>query len=413
MTQLKGNLIFGQSGGPTSVINSSAAGVFLEALDHPDMIPRVFGMKNGIEGFLDDKLYDINAEDRRELELLTGTPSSNLGSCRYKLADPSKDDTDYRRILELCKKHDIRYFFYNGGNDSMDTCLKVSKFLASQNYECRVIGIPKTVDNDLCGTDHCPGFPSAARYVATSISEVWHDAHSYDIPMVVVFECMGRHAGWLTAASALACEIGCGPDLIYVPEAPFDLDRMIDDTKKCLEKKNIILISVSEGLRLDDGSLFAESYGARTADAFGHKQLGGTAAILAESIRKALNIKVRGIEFSLLQRCGAHLASGTDICKAVEAGRTGVKAAIEGTSDVMMGFERLQNDPYESKIIHVPLEVVANHEKTLPPEWINDAGNNIERPFIDYALPLIQGPAEQKYQNGLPRFARLKKLLVK
>ncbi len=231
--------------------------------------------------------------------------------------------------------------------------------------------------------------------------------------MVVVFECMGRHAGWLTAASALAGEIDCGPDLIYVPEIPFDLDRMIDDTKKCLEKKNIVLISVSEGLRLEDGSLFAESYGARTADAFGHKQLGGTAAMLAESIREALNIKVRGIEFSLLQRCGAHLASGTDIWKAVEAGRTGVKAAIEGASNVMMGFERLQSDPYESKIIHVPLEVVANHEKTLPLEWINDEGNNIERPFIDYALPLIQGLAEQKYENGLPRFARLKKILVK
>ncbi len=412
MTKLIGNLVFGQSGGPTSVINSSAAGVFLEALDHPDRIPRVFGMRHGIEGVLNDDLLDISKEDRAELELLCGTPSSILGTCRYKLADPAVDDSDYRRILEVFRRHDIRYFFYNGGNDSMDTCLKVSQYLKDHDYECRVIGIPKTVDNDLCGTDHCPGFGSAARYVATSISEVWHDAHSYRTPTVVVFECMGRHAGWLAGASALAGVIGRGPDLVYLPEIPFDQDRMIADARKLLEEKNIVLISVSEGIMTADGKLVIEQLSARSTDSFGHKQLGGVAAMLANLLSEELDVKVRGIEFSLLQRSAAHCASGRDIEEAVLAGRSGVKAALEGTSDVMMGFARPESGPYHCEIIQVPLEQVANHEKQVPREWINPEGNGLTQAFIDYALPLIQGEPHQRHEEGLPRFARLKKIPV-
>lgn len=412
MTVLKGNLLFGQSGGPTSVINSSAAGVFLEALDHPDIIPRVFGMRHGIEGVLKDELYDIGQEDREELELLLGTPSSALGTCRYKLADPDQDDRDYQRILEVFRRHNIRYFFYNGGNDSMDTCLKVSHYLASQDYECRVIGIPKTVDNDLMATDHCPGFGSAARYLTTSIAEVWQDTHAYQRPMAVVFEIMGRHAGWLAASSALAGLIGCGPDLIYLPEVPFDPDQMVADTRKILAEKNVALICISEGIMTADGRLVVEQLSSRATDSFGHKQLGGTAALLAQDLGQKLDIKVRAIEFSLLQRSAAHLASGVDIEEALMAGRAGVKAALEGSSGVMMGFARPANGPYRCDIIQVPLEEVANHEKALPLTWINEAGNGVTQEFIDYALPLIQGEARQVHEKGLPRFARLKKILA-
>ncbi|HPY64631.1 MAG: 6-phosphofructokinase [Clostridiaceae bacterium] len=412
MTKLIGNLVFGQSGGPTSVINSSAAGVFLEALDHPELIQNVYGMRHGIEGVLRDELYDIGKEDRKELEYLTGTPSSILGTCRYKIASPEVDDTDLRRIHEVLAKRNIRYFFYNGGNDSMDTCMKVERYLKAQEYECRVIGIPKTIDNDLFGTDHCPGFGSSARYLATAISEVWQDAHSYSTPMAIVFECMGRHAGWLAGASALAGVIGHGPDLIYLPEVPFDFDQMHEDARQVLKKKNVVMISVSEGIMTADGTLVAEQLSSRATDSFGHKQLGGVASMLADEIADELGLKVRGIEFSLLQRCAAHAASGRDIEEALLAGRSGVKAALDGVSGVMIGFKRAEGEPYRCEIIHVPLAETANKEKVVPREWINEAGNYVTQDFIDYALPLIDGEPHQKHENGLPRFARLKKIRV-
>ncbi|MGI6122242.1 MAG: 6-phosphofructokinase [Saccharofermentanales bacterium] len=412
MTKLIGNLVFGQSGGPTSVINSSAAGVFLEALDHPELIQNVYGMRHGIEGVLRDELYDIGKEDRKELEYLTGTPSSILGTCRYKIASPEVDDTDLRRIHEVLAKRNIRYFFYNGGNDSMDTCMKVERYLKAQEYECRVIGIPKTIDNDLFGTDHCPGFGSSARYLATAISEVWQDAHSYSTPMAIVFECMGRHAGWLAGASALAGVIGHGPDLIYLPEVPFDFDQMHEDARQVLKKKNVVMISVSEGIMTADGTLVAEQLSSRATDSFGHKQLGGVASMLADEIADELGLKVRGIEFSLLQRCAAHAASGRDIEEALLAGRSGVKAALDGVSGVMIGFKRAEGEPYRCEIIYVPLAETANKEKVVPREWINEAGNYVTQDFIDYALPLIDGEPHQKHENGLPRFARLKKIRV-
>jgi 6-phosphofructokinase len=412
MTKLIGNLVFGQSGGPTSVINSSAAGVFLEALDHPELIQNVYGMRHGIEGVLRDELYDIGKEDRKELEYLTGTPSSILGTCRYKIASPEVDDTDLRRIHEVLAKRNIRYFFYNGGNDSMDSCMKVERYLKAQEYECRVIGIPKTIDNDLFGTDHCPGFGSSARYLATAISEVWQDAHSYSTPMAIVFECMGRHAGWLAGASALAGVIGHGPDLIYLPEVPFDFDQMHEDARQVLKKKNVVMISVSEGIMTADGTLVAEQLSSRATDSFGHKQLGGVASMLADEIADELGLKVRGIEFSLLQRCAAHAASGRDIEEALLAGRSGVKAALDGVSGVMIGFKRAEGEPYRCEIIYVPLAETANKEKVVPREWINEAGNYVTQDFIDYALPLIDGEPHQKHENGLPRFARLKKIRI-
>ena len=264
MSKLVGNAVFGQSGGPTAVINASAAGVFTEALKQ-DCIPKIYGAAHGIKGILEENLYDISCEDEKELELLKTTPSSALGSVRYKLADPNVDETDYKRLLEVFKKYNIRYFFYNGGNDSMDTCNKVSKFMQRAGYECRVIGVPKTIDNDLAATDHCPGYGSAARYIAVSTMEVYLDARVYDTPMVCVLEIMGRNAGWLTAASALASYKGAGPDLIYLPENVFDMDKFISDVKTVYEKNNgKVIIAVSEGIKDKTGRYISE-YGSDLA----------------------------------------------------------------------------------------------------------------------------------------------------
>ncbi len=409
-TPLKGNLIFGQSGGPTSVINASAAGVFIEALGHGDVIEHVYGAAHGIVGILDEKFYDISKEDAEQLELLKTTPSSSLGSCRYKLADPDKDDKDYKRILEVFKKHNIRYFLYNGGNDSMDTCNKISKFLQKANYDCRVMGVPKTIDNDLWGTDHCPGFASAAKYIATTVMEVYEDARVYDIGMVCVIEIMGRHAGWLTAAAALAGYKGHGPDLIYLPEVDFDLDKMLVDVKRIYEKEKNVIIAVSEGVQTKDGKFIPELVGEVSVDAFGHKQLGGTASVLANYIKGQLGCKVRGIELSLMQRCASHLASKTDVDEAVLAGKTAVRSAIDGMSGYMVAFARPENGPYACEIKMIPLSEVANAEKKVPLEWINAEGNNVNDKFIEYALPLIAGESCPPMVDGLPLFASLRKI---
>ncbi|OUN25237.1 6-phosphofructokinase [Pseudoflavonifractor sp. An85] len=410
MSQLKGACIIGQSGGPTSVINASAYGVIRTALDNPN-ITAVYGAAHGIKGVLNDRLYDMSQEDAHELELLLNTPSSELGSCRYKIADPDVDDTDYKRILEIFKKYDVRYFFYNGGNDSMDTCSKVSRFMAKSGYECRVMGVPKTIDNDLFGTDHCPGFASAAKYIATSCAEVYKDARVYDTGMVTIIEIMGRHAGWLTAAAALAGVVGCAPDLIYVPEVDFDMDKFLADVTSIYEKNGNCIVAVSEGIHYADGSFVSEAKTSAT-DGFGHAQLGGLAAMLANIVKERTGAKVRGIELSLLQRCGAHLASQTDIRESFLAGKTAVEAAVAGETDKMVGFECSRENGYECKTKLFNLSEVANFEKKVPLEWINEAGNGINQGFIDYALPLIQGENTRATENGLPRFARLKKVLA-
>jgi len=412
MNMLKGACIIGQSGGPTSVINASAYGVIRTALDN-ESITKVYGAEHGIKGVLSDRLIDMTQEDADELELLLYTPSSALGSCRYKIADPDVDDTDYKRILEIFKKYDVRYFFYNGGNDSMDTCNKISKYMQKVGYECRVMGVPKTIDNDLFGTDHCPGFSSAAKYIATSCMEVYHDARVYDTGMICVVEIMGRHAGWLTAASGLATAMGAGPDLIYLPETDFDMDKFIAEVKKVYAEKGNCMVAVSEGIHYADGSFVSEAKTSAT-DGFGHAQLGGLAAMLAEIIKKETGAKVRGIELSLLQRCGAHLASQTDIDESFMAGKAAVENAVAGLTDKMVGFERcVEGGKYVCKTKLFNLTDVANTEKKVPIEWINAEHNGVTQDFIDYALPLIQGETKMKKENGLPRFARLKKVLAK
>ena len=409
---LKGSCIIGQSGGPTAVINASAYGVIRTALDS-DCITKVYGAAHGIRGVLEDKLYIMDEEDPAELELLKNTPSSELGSVRYKIADPDTDDTDYKRILEIFKKYDVRYFFYNGGNDSMDTCEKISRYMNKVGYECRVIGVPKTIDNDLFGTDHCPGFGSAAKYIATACMEVSKDARVYDTGMITIIEIMGRHAGWLAGAAALASYCGSGPDLIYLPETDFDMDKFFADVENIYNKTGKVLVAVSEGIHYSDGSFVSEAKTSAT-DGFGHAQLGGLAVRLANAVKERTGAKVRGIELSLLQRCGAHLASKTDVDEAVLAGKTAVEAAISGESGKMVAFERgVRCGRYVCKTKLIPLDSVANLEKKVPLEWITPEGNNVTQEFIDYALPLIQGEPKRATENSLPRYAKLKKVLAK
>lgn len=413
MTVLKGAAIFGQSGGPTSVINASAAGVFQEALKQ-EAITAVYGAAHGIKGILDEQFYDMSKEDSYELDLLKTTPSSALGSVRYKLKSVEEDETDYKRIVEVFKKYDIRYFFYNGGNDSMDTCNKISKYMQKVGYECRVMGVPKTIDNDLFGTDHCPGFSSAAKYIATSTMEVYHDARVYNTGMITILECMGRNAGWLTAATALATYKGQGPDLIYLPELDFDMDQFLADCTAIYKKNGNCIVAVSEGIKDKNGKYISE-YGsnlADTKDSFGHAQLGGLAATLASIVKEKTGAKVRGIEFSLLQRCAAHCGSANDVNESYMSGQMAVRYAVEGMTDKMVGFKRAEGSEYKCEIALLNLTDVANTEKKVPREWINEAGNGLNQQFIDYALPLVQGESTPPMEDGLPRFAKLKKVLA-
>ena len=412
MKNLVGACMFAQSGGPTSVINASAAGVFIEALGQEN-VTAVYGAANGIKGVLEERFYDISKEDMHELELLKYTPSSALGSVRYKLKDAAVDDTDYKRIVEVFKKYNVRYFFYNGGNDSMDTCNKISKYMQKSGWDCNVIGVPKTIDNDLYGTDHCPGYASAARYIATTIMEVNLDAKVYDTPMVCVIEAMGRNAGWLTAAAALAGHKGLGADLIYLPEVPFSVDKFVEDVKAvCAKNNNKCIAVVSEGIHDDKGNLICELVSKGARDSFGHAQLGGVGATLANLIKEKTGYKTRGIELSLMQRCGAHLASKVDVEETFQAGREAVKAAVNGETDKMVCYERCAGEEYKCEFRLLPLELAANTEKTVPMEWITNNGTYVSDEYVKYALPLIQGDCKAPLEDGLPRFARLKKVLV-
>jgi len=405
--KLRGAAVFGQSGGPTSVINASAYGVIKTALDAPE-ITNVYGMAHGIVGLLNDTLYDMSKEDPEELKLLLNTPSSALGSCRYKL----KSEEDMAKILEMFKKYDIRYFFYNGGNDSMDTCSKISDYMAKVGYDCRVMGVPKTIDNDLEGTDHCPGFGSAAKYIATSVAEVHQDAYVYDTGAVTIIEIMGRNAGWLTGAAALAELSGSPPDLIYLPELPFDMDKFLSDVEAVYKKKSKCLVAISEGAQYADGTFVSQAKTSAT-DGFGHAQLGGTAARLAAEVNKKFNVKTRPIELSLLQRCAAHMASQTDIDEAFLAGKSAVEHALSGGTGKMVIFVRKsENGKYKCDIDYEDLSICANTERKIPREWITKEGTYVTREFIDYVLPLIQGDNSRKQENSLPRFANLKKVKV-
>lgn len=405
---LQGNAVIAQSGGPTAVINSSVCGAVQTWLAAENRPGTIYAAISGIKGFFDEELLDLAEQPAEVIAGLRWTPGAGLFSCRYKVSEE-----EYPRLVEICKKYNIRYFFYNGGNDSMDTCNKISKYMQKVGYECRVMGVPKTIDNDLFGTDHCPGYASAAKYIATSCMEVYHDARVYDTGLICVIEIMGRHAGWLTAAAGLATAAGAGPDLIYLPENDFNMDKFIAEVKKVYKENGNCMVAVSEGIHYADGSFVSEAKTSAT-DGFGHAQLGGLAAMLAEIVKKETGAKVRGIELSLLQRCGAHLASQTDIDESFMAGKAAVENAVAGLTDKMVGFERCYEDgKYVCKTKLFNLTDVANTEKKVPAEWINASQNGVTQGYIDYALPLIQGESKMKKVDGLPRFAHLKKVLAK
>ena len=404
MKNLKGRCVFAQSGGPTTVINASIAGGLLEALEN-ESVTGVLCAHHGIKGVLDEDFFDISLEDKAELEALKHTPASAFGSVRYKLKNPAEDDTDYRRILEVFKKYDVRYFFYNGGNDSMDTCDKISKYMQKSGYDVNVIGIPKTIDNDLCGTDHCPGYGSAAKYIANSIMEINRDASIYPSPLVVVVEIMGRNAGWLTAASKLASINGFGADLIYLPETPFSYEKFLSDVKTVVDAKKYCVVAVSEGIRFENGKYVGEDQS--STDVFGHSQLGGVCSIL-KAKAKSLGLKCKAVELNILQRCAAHCASDTDIEESFNAGRQAVKKAVEGETDKMIAFRRKPGETYEIEYVAEPLSSAANAEKQIPAEWITADGTNLTDDFVAYALPLINGEPNRRLKNGLPVYAKLK-----
>lgn len=391
------NIAVAQSGGPTCAINASLAGVFQEALKHRE-IDAVFGAVNGIEGLLNDHLLDLKRfiTSDKDLELLCQTPSTVLGSCRYKLPEPDEDITPYETIAKRCKQRKIGAIFYIGGNDSMDTVLKLSRWFEAQHIETRVIGIPKTIDNDMCITDHTPGFGSAAKYVATTMQEIIRDSAVYSIPSVTVVEIMGRHAGWLAASSAVLHTRGEAPHLIYVPEAHFSTERFLQDVEDQMAKHKAVVVAVSEGV-----SLPQETAGTRK-DAFGHVYLSGIGKSLENLTREKFGCKARSIELNVMQRCGSHIGSKTDIDEAFEIGAAGVRCALKGETGRVMVFRRIQDRPYTAVMEPADAAQIANREKFLPTQFITPTGNNIADQALPYFLPLIQGELPLYRENGIP-----------
>ena len=398
------NLLVGQSGGPTAVINASLYGVVKAALASPE-IDHVYGMVNGIEGMLRDHTIDLGESlSETELELLKLTPAAYLGSCRYKLPE-SLTDAFYETIFDKFRRMEIGYFLYIGGNDSMDTVSKLSRYAAHHGSDIRFIGIPKTIDNDLVLTDHTPGYGSAAKYVAASVREIALDASVYQQKAVTIVELMGRHAGWLTAASALARKFeGDNPALIYLPEADFELEQFAKDLRAALEKQNSVVVCVSEGISDASGTFICEYGDEAMVDNFGHKMLTGCGKVLENFIRHRFGVKVRSVELNVNQRCSGMLASETDIEEAAEAGQKGVEAAVAGETGKMVAFERVQTAPYRMECRLVDVNEVCNLEKKVPLEWITGHGSDVSQEFLDYARPLIKGEPKRPMEDGIPKY---------
>lgn len=399
------NLLMAQSGGPTVAINATLAGIITGAAVS-SRIDTVYGAVNGIQGVLDENFINLNELilDTKCVDLLCQTPAAALGSCRFKLKDPAVDDSQYQKIVEVLMKHNIGYFVYIGGNDSMDTVDKLSKYLKEKNIEdIVVVGAPKTIDNDLALTDHCPGFGSAAKYIATTFSELERDCGVYNIPAVTIVEVMGRNAGWLTASSALArLNGGRGPSLIYLCEVPFSIDKFIEDVNEELKKHPDVIVAVSEGIKDAEGRYISEVNQSGVTDVFGHSYLAGAAKYLEQVVRDKIGCKVRSIEMNLMQRCAAHVASATDLSESKLLGMHALQCAIEGRTGVMAAVERLNDDPYEIVFRNVPVKDVANKEKTVPTEWITPDGHDVTEEMMTYLTPLIQGEVNPTYKNGIP-----------
>lgn len=393
------NALVGQSGGPTVAINASLAGV-IEGVLGTDKIDKLYGSVHGITGILDDNVVELNDtfKESENLDLLCSTPAMYLKSCRYKL----KED-DLPRLVAQLQKYDIKYFFYIGGNDSMDTVMKLNAYIKENGLDIIVLGIPKTIDNDLAATDHCPGFGSAAKYVATTVCEIARDCFIYNTKTIVIAEIMGRNAGWLTAAAALArCENMPAPHYVYLPERAFDIDSFLNDMKEGVEKHKHVIVAVSEGIKDKDGKYIAESSLVGKEDLFGHAQLGGVAKVLETLVKEKLGVKCRGIEINVLQRSASHLASATDIAEAREVGKKAVEFALKGESGKMMIYKRVSSEPYEITYEASDINGIANAEKIVPDEYINDKGNDVTDEFIKYARPLINGIAKTYEKDGMP-----------
>lgn len=399
------NVIVAQSGGPTSAINASLSGVLKAVLDSPNY-DICYGAVNGILGVLSENYLNLTQKAQNDndfIDLLTHTPAMYLGSCRYKLPDYRDDDSSYSFIFSQFRKLNIGAFFYIGGNDSMDTVLKLSDYARVIGSDVKIIGVPKTIDNDLCNTDHTPGFGSAAKYIASSMLEIAHDTFIYAVKSVTIVEIMGRDAGWLTAAASLARNgYSSAPHLIYLPEVPFDKEKFLADVREQLNKRNNVIIAVSEGIRDKDGNYITSSKA--MADTFGHQQLSGAGKALEFLVKENIDVKVRSVEINVLQRCAAHMASKTDLDESFAQGKKAVALSEEGKTGCMVVLKRLSNSPYQVDYSYAQIKDIANEAKSVPVEWINAEGNDITEEFIEYLRPLIIGEASHIFENGLPKF---------
>ena len=408
---MKKNLLVGQSGGPTAAINATLAGVLSQA-QISEQIDIVYGAFNGIEGVMQESFVNLTEKipNTDAIHLLRQTPSAALGSCRYKLKDYNVCKEEYQKILDVFRKYNIGYFVYIGGNDSMDTVMKLSQYFKQEGIsDIFIMGAPKTIDNDLMGTDHCPGFGSAAKYIATTFAELVCDTNAYMQKSVTVVEVMGRNAGWLTASSALARLYGGkGPDLIYLCERPFSCEQFLVDVRNKLEKQSSVLIAVSEGIHDENGVYISEQTQSGQVDNFGHQYIAGAARSLEEMIRNEIGCKVRSIELNLMQRAAGHIASQTDLEESYMLGSKAVTAMLEGKTGEMSAIRRLPTNDYKIETFSIPIEQIANHEKKIPLSWINEAGNDVTPELMNYLTPLIQGEVNVRYQNGIPMHITLK-----
>lgn len=401
---LIGNAIVGQSGGPTAAINATLAGVIKGAFES-EAIETVYGALNGVEGILKGTVCNLSEiiKGEADLELLAHTPAAALGSCRLKLPKMDEKPEVYEQIINFFKENNIRYFFYIGGNDSMDTVAKLSLYCAQNDYEMRVMGVPKTIDNDVMGTDHTPGYGSAAKYIAASMQEILRDTAVYKVKAVTIVEIMGRDAGWLTCAAALPrLNSDVAPDLVYLPEVDFDMDNFMEDVRAALEVHPNVVVAVSEGARFADGTYVGASAQSGVTDAFGHAYLSGTGKALELAVKEKIGCKVRSVELNILQRCASHIASKTDLDESVMVGAAAVKAAVEGTTGKMMTYVRTSDDPYEVECSSEDIQKIANMVREVPRDFINERGNNVTDECLKYIAPLTYGEPDIKYVNGLP-----------
>ena len=408
----KRNCFIGQSGGPTAAINASLAGIIAECMD-TKQFDHIYGMINGIKGLLENKYMDLLDifKNEQDIEELKYSPAMYLGSCRYKLPTYQDDPQTYEFLFRTFEKLDITDFYYIGGNDSMDTVAKLSAYAKTVKSTIRFIGIPKTIDNDLMGTDHTPGFGSAAKYVATSMLEIAYDSSIYKLNAVTIVEIMGRNAGWLTAASALArTKYSDAPDLIYLPEVPFNKETFLNDIREVFKRKRSIIIAVSEGIKDENGEFLDSNSKYAKRDAFGHILHSGTGKVLETMVYQEFKCKVRSIELNVLQRCGMHIASQIDLDESFDIGRYAVKTSMSGETGVMMVFNRISKNPYVVECDYKDVSEIANLEQRIPVEWINNEHNDINQELYDYLYPLIQGEVNLQYQNGIPAYININHL---